>query len=85
MRACSVLGLRQQQGELLAAVAGREVPLPQHGAQQEAEVAQQPVAGQVAVLVVERLEVVEVAQDQRVAVAGAVRDADRDRGDWPAR
>ena len=70
------VGLGQDRGELLAAVA-REQLLATDAAEQPARhLAQHVVAGEVAVLVVDRLEVIDVEhqQRQRPAVARAARD-----------
>ena len=60
-------GCRQDEHELLAAVAGAVVAAPQRRAQHRAEVGEHLVADVVALGVVEHLEVVEVAQRERVA------------------
>ena len=67
------VGLGQDDEELLAAVAAGEVDDADVGGQQLRDVAQDDVAGGMAVRVVEPLEVVEVDEDQRQrpAVAGA--------------
>ena len=86
-------GVGQDDGELLAAVAGREVDAaPELLAEQPAQPSQRFVPGGVAAGVVELLEVVDVDHEQRhrrvvpaaraPAPAPAVR---RRRGGWPAR
>ena len=66
------VGLRQDHHELVAAVARRDVGLAHGGADQEADLAQRAAAAQVAVLVVDRLEAVEVHEQQRQRAAVAV-------------
>jgi len=61
-----------EHGELLAAVARRHVGVADRGAQGGADAAQKVVAGLVAVLVVELLEVVQVQHDERELAAVAV-------------
>ena len=58
------LGVRQQDRELLAAVAAGEVPGPQHAAQRRADVREHLVPHRVPALVVDLLEVVQVEQEQ---------------------
>ena len=62
----------QHQRELLAAEADRRVVLARAGAQEVGEAAQDDVAGRVAERVVDALEVVEVADDERQRAAPAV-------------
>ncbi len=60
------VGVGQQQDELLAAVTGQDVAIAQTGTRHRGEGLQDPIAGGVAVAVVDPLEVIEV--DQRQAV-----------------
>ena len=66
------VGLRQDHHELVAAVARGDVGVAHRGADQEADLAQRAAAAQVAVGVVDRLEAVEVDEQQRQRAAVAV-------------
>jgi hypothetical protein len=65
----------QQHGELVAAEAGDDVAGTQHAAQPLGHAAEQPVAGAVAQRVVDHLEVVEVDEQHRHALALGVQRA----------
>ena len=60
------VGVLQQQDELLATPAAENVGLAQRAAQLLGEIVQHLVAGKVAVLVVDQLEVVERSEERRV-------------------
>src|SRR5688572_30976052 len=66
------IGLRQEDRELLAAVARGKVDLTDGRAQDVGEGLEDVVAGLVAVAVVDLLEVVEVGEDEREAAAEAL-------------
>src|SRR5204863_1052128 len=66
-----LVGLRQEQGELLAADAGEAVHRPDQVAGDVAKAAEDVVPGAVAVAVVDALEVVEVEEDERDGQARA--------------
>ena len=70
------VGVGQQHDELVAAVAGDDVVVAQLAAHRLGDRAQDVVPGQVAVLVVDRLEVVEVEQQAGQRGAGAARAGD---------
>jgi hypothetical protein len=70
------IGAREDDGELLAAVAGRLVDLARLLAQHRGHRGEHPVAGLVAVGVVDRLEVVDVEHDQADARLEAPRALD---------
>ena len=73
--ACSLVALDGEQRELVAAVARGDVVGAGPAAQRVADAAQHLVADQVAVLLVDLLEVVEVEEDQREVAAGHARGA----------
>ena len=70
-----LVGLDGDERELVAAVAGGEVVGAGPAAQRVADAAQHLVADEVAVLLVDLLEVVEVDEDQREVAAGDARGA----------
>ena len=71
------VGLVDQRHELVTAEAGQHLALPQHRLHALRRLAQHPVAGVVAVAVVDRLEVVEVDHQQGQAFAAAARAGGR--------
>ena len=79
-----LLGAGRDHGELVAADARQAVALAHRALRGVRDGAQHDVAGRVAVLVVDRLEVVEVEQHERVAVARSPRPAPA-RGRTPRR
>ena len=92
MRSATGLGLRdvdvvEQHRELLAAVARGDVDLARHFLQHARDAPQHLVADRVAVAVVDLLEVVDVAQQQRDLVVVALRAlrADRRTAAWNVR
>src|SRR6478735_9016143 len=67
------VGVRQHDGELLAAVAAGEVAVPQHGPQRGADVGQYLITDGVTEAVVDVLEVVQVEHQQARRGQGAGR------------
>ena len=71
--------------ELVATGAGDDVVLPHAGPEAGGDLTEDLVADGVAVAVVDRLEVVEVAEQQRPAVAVAVDQVEEVTGGWAGR
>ena len=65
LQGAALVGVEQDGGELLAAVAGREVDVAHRALDHAGDGAQHAVAGAVPVQLVEGVEVVEVAEEQR--------------------